>query len=108
MERKSSSLSRRTFVQASAAAGAGLLLGGAASASPTRSSAAETTVRELYGTLSDSQKEKICFKYGHPNRSKISANWAVSEPLISDKFYSPAQRDLIQKRAQEHHKRGRV
>ncbi|MCA9175593.1 MAG: DUF3500 domain-containing protein [Planctomycetales bacterium] len=91
-------LSRRHFVQASAAAGAGIWLGAGATravANPTRESKAEVAVKEFYSTLSDSQKEKICFPFEHEKRKRINANWGVTDPEIGSDFYTKAQRETI-------------
>ena len=93
--------SRREFVKAvggtALAAGTVPLLTSAASAAPTAKSAAETAVKEFYGTLSDKQKEVISFPFNHKLRLKISANWAITKPTIGDDFYSDEQRKLIDK-----------
>lgn len=91
-------LSRRQFVQASAAtvaAGAATGIGSRALAAPTKESAAEVAVKEFYATLTDKQKSKICLPFDHGKRSRISANWAVTEPTIDSDFYTAAQRDAI-------------
>ena len=64
-------------------------------AAPTSSSAAETAVTEFFGTLSDKQRSEICFPFDHELRSRISANWHVTKPVIGDRFYSDQQRVLI-------------
>lgn len=64
-------------------------------AGPSKSSAAETAVTELYGTLSDKQKSAICFGFNNKLRNKINANWNITKPEIGDDFYSDKQRTLI-------------
>jgi hypothetical protein len=49
----------------------------------------------LYGTLTDSQKTKICFPFDHAKRLNINANWKISEPDIGSDFYTVEQRALI-------------
>ena len=90
-------LSRRQFVQTSAAVGAGLYLGAPAMAAPTKYSKAEVAVKEFYSTLSDDQKKQICFSLNHPKRTRISANWAVTDPQLDSRFYTDAQRDLVKR-----------
>ena len=93
-------LDRRGFVRtlggasALAALGGGRLSAGLFSG-PSPSSAAETAVTEFYGTLSDAQKEQICFGFNHQLRKKINANWNITKPEIGDDFYSDKQRLLI-------------
>ena len=67
----------------------------AAFAAPTAKSDAETAVKRFHETLSDAQRKTICFPFEHELRSKINANWAITEPKIIDDFYSDAQRKLI-------------
>ena len=67
----------------------------AAFAAPTAKSDAETAVKRFHETLSAAQRKIICFPFEHELRSKISANWAITEPKIIDDFYSDAQRKLI-------------
>ncbi len=64
-------------------------------AAPSAQSAAETAVGRFYTSLSESQRAKICFPFGHELRQKINANWHVTEPTIGDDFYSDQQRALI-------------
>lgn len=94
-------LTRRDFVRA--VGGAALAAGAvpflsvprSAAAAPTRKSAAETAVKQLYETLTDTQKKTICFPFDHELRQRISANWHVTDPVIGDDFYSVEQRGLI-------------
>jgi hypothetical protein len=91
--------SRRDFLATAGAAalalGAAPVLGARGFAAPNPKSAAETTVGRFYGTLSDEQKKAICFPFDHELRSKLNANWAITEPSIHDDFYSDEQRKLI-------------
>ena len=93
-------LNRREFARitgaAAVAAGAAAWLPGfAVHANPTPSSTAETAVARFYQTLQGSQKEAICFPFEHELRTRLSANWHISKPLIGSDFYSPEQRELI-------------
>ncbi|MFQ5732267.1 MAG: DUF3500 domain-containing protein [Planctomycetaceae bacterium] len=91
--------SRRDFVKtagaAAAAAGVSPLIGSAAAAAPTATSAAETTVKRLFGTLTDTQKKTIHFPFGHKLQHKLSANWSITKPKIGSDFYTGEQRKLI-------------
>lgn len=64
-------------------------------AAPTASSASETAVQEFYKTLSEKQRQTICFPFEHELRQKINANWHVTEPTIGGDFYTVEQRGLI-------------
>lgn len=90
------SLNRREFVQAlgGAALAAGALPG-FVSAAPKKTGAAETAVSKLYETLSEKQREAICFPFDHKRRNTISANWEVTKPGIGTDFYSKDQQALI-------------
>lgn len=93
-------LNRRQFVQAGAvAAAAGVLpltaIARQLQGAPTPTSTAETAVQQLYKSLSEQQKKRICFGFDHPNRTKINANWAITDAKISSDFYTKEQRGLI-------------
>ena len=61
----------------------------------------ETTVKNLYETLTPAQKEKICFAwdYNDPKRgllrTRISNNWHITDPTINGDFYTKDQQKLI-------------
>jgi hypothetical protein len=89
--------SRRDFVRTvgSAALASGLVLPGSLARAADAKAPAETLVKQLHGTLTDSQKEVICMPYDHALRSRISANWSITRPKISSDFYTVEQRELI-------------
>jgi hypothetical protein len=66
---------------------------------PAKSS--ETLVGELYRTLSDSQRAKVCFDWEHQDpkrgllRTFVANNWNVVPQEINSDFYTDDQRDLI-------------
>lgn len=95
-----SQVTRRQFVQAGAvAAAAGMLplttIARQLQGAPTPKSAAETAVQQLYTSLSESQRKRVCFGFDHPNRTKINANWAITDAKISSDFYTKEQQRLI-------------
>lgn len=86
-----SELTRRDFVRyAAAALGTVPIIGSAARAAadqkpgPTPANSAETATARLYKTLSDEQKNLICFPFDHPKRSQVNNNWAIVKPTIAD------------------------
>ncbi|HEV3163804.1 MAG TPA: DUF3500 domain-containing protein [Isosphaeraceae bacterium] len=93
-------VSRRDFVKAvSGAAVAGSMLPLFASprsavAGPSSKSAAESTAKRLYDSLTDTQKKVVCFEFDNPLRKKISANWDITKPTIED-FFNKDQQKLI-------------
>jgi uncharacterized protein DUF3500 len=95
-------ISRRDFVRTvTGLAAAGTLapiVGGLpriASANPSPKSAAETTARRLFESLSDDQKKVICFPFDHPLRTRINANWAITKPIIED-FFNADQQKMVE------------
>lgn len=110
-----SAIDRRKFLQsvsASAAAAStlgGSLIGGqlsamenvAAKTVATESTSAESLVGRLYNTLSEKQRQQICFDWNHTQgkrgllRTFVANNWNVTKPEINDDFYSDQQRELV-------------
>ncbi len=88
----SSALSRRQFVKALGAASLatatvsrpGLVLASEPLPGPSPSSPAETAVARFYASLKDNQRQRICFPFDDPLRSKVQNNWAIVPPTISD------------------------
>lgn len=96
------SFDRRSFFKtmggvAIAGAAAPLMLGGRiVQGAPTWQSAAETAAARFYNSLSEAQRQKVAFPFGHELRSRISANWhIVDDVVIGDDFYSDDQRAMI-------------
>lgn len=94
-------VSRRQFVQTlgtAAIAGGAMLNGGQLlTAADQKKPIAETTVTELYSTLTDKQKQTICFPFDHKLRTRINANWKITEPTIGGSYYTKEQQALIKK-----------
>ncbi len=91
-------VSRREFLTATAGAvaaatAAGFMPGSRAVAAPTKKSAAESAVKELYGTLSDEQRKQMALPLDDARRTKISANWSVTSANIGS--FSKSQQELI-------------
>lgn len=63
-------------------------------AAPTAKSSAETAVARFFASLSAEQKSTICLPFDHEKRTKISANWHVTDPRIG-KFFSKDQQGII-------------
>ena len=104
----SHSLHRREFFeragQSALALGAAAYLAPlAAAAEATSASAppAESLVMLLYESLTPGQREKICFPwdYQHPEwgllRTRVSANWNITDETVDSKFYTPDQQELV-------------
>ncbi|HWB02871.1 MAG TPA: DUF3500 domain-containing protein [Verrucomicrobiales bacterium] len=83
---------RRSFLKTSA----GLL---AASALPVigeekPKATGETLTTQLYKSLTEEQRKKICFAWDNPLRSKVDNNWMIVADSIADLF-KPDQQALI-------------
>src|SRR5262245_32733585 len=69
-------------------------------AAPSPQSAAETAVKALFETLTDTQKKTICFPWDHQQpgrgllRTFVSNNWQITKPTIRSPFYTKKQQDL--------------
>jgi hypothetical protein len=68
---------------------------------PNVSSKPESIVKLLYGSLSDSQKSKICFAWDHTEqgrgllRTRVSNNWNITPQAIGSEFFSKDQQRMI-------------
>jgi len=87
-------VSRRAFLRSAAAAAIAAPLIPSAMAAPTPKDAPETLVTQLYKSLKDKQREAVCFEFDHALRSKVDANWHITEPQI-DKLLDKDQQDLV-------------
>ncbi|MDA1178296.1 MAG: DUF3500 domain-containing protein [Planctomycetota bacterium] len=64
---------------------------------------AENAVEHLFASLSEAQRQKICFAWDHMDaergllRTHIANNWQISEPEVQSEFYSSEQQALIRK-----------
>jgi hypothetical protein len=92
---------RRDFVKTvgagAVAAGVTPLLTSVATAAPTAKSTGETIVKKFYDSLSDDQKGKVCFPFGHKLQTRLSANWHVTKERIGGGLYTKEQQELIDK-----------
>ena len=83
-----SPISRRGFARVlGAGAVAGTLvprISQAATAFRPSSGDAETVVKQFHDTLKGDLKAKICLPWSDPRRTRINANWAITEPTIDD------------------------
>jgi hypothetical protein len=61
----------------------------------------ETLVKTLFDSLSDNQKQTVCFAWDHQDpqrgllRTRVANNWHVTQPSIDSRFFTDDQRDLI-------------
>ncbi len=106
--REQSGINRRDFlgsaVAASAAMGAGsLLLPGSGFAETAPAATAESMTKLLYDSLSEKQKQAVCFDWDHQDKKRgllrtfVANNWNITDKEIISDFYNDDQRDLITK-----------
>lgn len=98
-------INRRRFIQSSAVTALGATAIGSpdtSASTPTTEVSAESLVGQLYETLSNNQRQRICFDWNHQDpkrgllRTYVANNWNVTKPEINDyDFYSDQQRALI-------------
>lgn len=92
------SLNRRDFIHAAtgvALAATAMPLVGVRTlcAAPTPKSSAESAVRRLYDSLTEEQRKLIVLPLDHEKRSRISANWKITEAAIAT--FSQDQQAII-------------
>jgi Protein of unknown function (DUF3500) len=90
--------SRRGFMVKSAAAASFFAASSRmvfSESSPSRS--AETTIGELFQSLSSEQRATVAKPWTDPLRERVNANWHITKPTIGDKFYTASQKSLVEK-----------
>ncbi len=89
---------RRRFLQTTAAgvavASTGLLPAVARAAEEAKAAQPESLVTQLFGTLTDKQKESILFPFDHELRSKVDNNWHITKLRVGQD-YTADQQQLI-------------
>jgi hypothetical protein len=94
-------LDRRHFLQVAGAAAGAAALPAVSRAAETSGKAPETLVKQLYETLSDSQKKVIAFEWDHVDpqrgllRTRVSNNWKITQPDITTDFFTKDQQEMI-------------
>src|SRR5262249_14487042 len=100
-------LNRRELLRSAATATAATIAGGLgifpmpkATAQPNPKSAAETLIKTLYGSLTDTQKKEVCFPWDYKDtrgllRTHVSNNWQITRPQIRSDFYPKEQQILL-------------
>lgn len=99
--------SRREFLKSAgtlaavAAVGTPLWAQAAESTGSAASSPPETIVKSLYDSLSDTQRQAICFNWDHVTKSegvlrtRVANNWHITQPDINSDFFTADQRAMI-------------
>ena len=95
---------RRKFLQTTGALAAATTVPGWATAREVKAATTpESLVSVLYQSLTPKQREEICFAWDHQDptrgllRTRVDANWNITEPSINEDFYTDDQRDLVRK-----------
>ena len=101
----SNHISRRRFLETTATAGAALastsLVPPASWGSESSVPTAESLVGQLYQTLTERQKNQVCFDWDHQDKKRgllrtfVANNWNITKHEINSDFYTDEQRDII-------------
>src|SRR5262245_50587272 len=65
------------------------------------SNASETLVKQLYDSLSDTQRKEVCFDWDYQDpqrgllRTRISNNWQITKPHVKSDFLTSDQQALV-------------
>src|SRR6185295_2942618 len=98
------SLNRRTFLKTAgvaAVAATSMPAWAHAGEAAKAASVPESVVKLLYESLSDKQKQTICFAWDYMDpkrgllRTRVANNWNITEPEINEDFYTKDQRAMV-------------
>jgi hypothetical protein len=89
-------VSRRRFLQSTAAAAVLLPFGSvveAADRATASEKTSETLVAEFYKTLTEPQRQNICLPFGHELQAKVDNNWFITKTKVKD--FTKDQQELV-------------
>ena len=96
-------INRRQFVQTLGATAAAAYVAGPAFAKDEAKPKSESLVKNLYDSLSEEQREEICFDWEYSDdrgllRSHVSNNWNITDTSLNvgGKFFTKDQQDMIE------------
>ncbi|MBM81130.1 MAG: hypothetical protein CMJ78_11130 [Planctomycetaceae bacterium] len=96
-------LNRRQFVQAVGASAAAACIATPAFAKDDAKSKSEALVKKLYDSLSEEQREEICFDWEYSDdrgllRTHVSNNWNITDAKLNvgGNFFTKDQQDIIE------------
>ncbi len=97
------SVTRRNFLKTTAGAAVAVAAGGVATARAADSAAnpPETIVKSLFDSLSESQKQQVCFDWDFVSpqrgllRTHVENNWSITKPTVNGEFYTADQQAMI-------------
>ena len=89
-------LSRREFLKSTAmtVAATPLVYPVLAGAEPAAKPSSETLVTTFYKSLTDPQRQAVCFPFDHALRTKVDNNWRITDKKLAD-FYTKDQQALV-------------
>lgn len=85
---------RRDFLTRGAQAVAAGFLGSAFAAPGSSAATSETLVQQLYGSMDEVQRQKLCFAWADPRRLKVDNNWHITPQPIQD-LLKADQQELV-------------
>jgi len=105
----SESVSRRKFLHSAGLAGAAAVAAGAVpawsraadSSASAGATLPESIVKQLYDSLSEKQKAKVCFAWDYVDnkrgllRTRVSNNWHITEPNLNGDYYTKDQQAMV-------------
>lgn len=59
--------------------------------------AAETTIGELFQSLSNDQRDVVAKAWTDPLRQRVNANWHITKPNVGGDFYTASQKSMVEK-----------
>lgn len=65
-----------------------------AAKTPASTPQSETLVTSFYKTLTEPQRQAVCFPFEHPLRSKVDNNWQITDKKIAE-FFTKEQQAMI-------------
>lgn len=88
-------ITRRVFLQTTAAGAAAMGIGGGvlAAEDKARKVTSETLAAQLYGSLTETQRETLCFDFDYHLRHTVDNNWHITKSHI-DELLTPEQQAL--------------
>src|SRR5215813_10204473 len=90
-------LTRRSWIQAAGASAGLAAITSADNLLAAGKSKSDALATQLYKSLSDSQKEKICLAVDHPKRQYISNWWYIHPEHRIPSTFNPEQQEVIRK-----------
>jgi len=94
-------VSRRDLLRSAALGAAAVCRGPIAAAESIAADSAETLAGRLHASLSEAQRQQVCFPWNHIHprfgllRTRVGNNWNVTEPTVASDFFTKDQQRLV-------------